>query len=52
MNMEPSQALSDVRGWVMDAIEAKAPDGFAAWLNQDVSKDEDLRRFVFGARDI
>lgn len=45
-HMEPSQALADVRDWLMDAIEAKAPEGFNAWLNQDEPRDEDLRRFV------
>ncbi len=46
INMEWSQALADVRGWLMDAIEAKNPEGFNAWLEEDTPRDEDLRKFV------
>ena len=35
-----------VRGWLMDEIERRNPDGFDAWLDQDAPEDQDLRRFV------
>lgn len=35
-----------VRGWLMDEIERRNPDGFDAWLDQDAPEDQDLRRYV------
>ncbi len=35
-----------VRGWLMDEIERRNPDGFDAWMDQDAAEDQDLRRFV------
>lgn len=35
-----------VRGWIMDELERRNPEGFTAWLDQDAPRDEDLRRFV------
>ena len=35
-----------VRGWLMDEIESRNPDGFDAWLDQDAPEDKDLRRYV------
>lgn len=35
-----------VRGWLMDEIERRNPDGFYAWLDQDAPEDQDLRRYV------
>lgn len=35
-----------VRGWLMDEIEKRNPDGFDAWLDQDFPEDKDLRRYV------
>ena len=35
-----------VRGWLMDEIERRHPDGFDAWMDQDAAEDQDLRRFV------
>ncbi len=35
-----------VRGWLMDAIEEKNPEGFDAWLDSDCNTDESLRTFV------
>lgn len=35
-----------VRGWLMDEIERRNPDGFDAWLDQDSPEDQDLRRYV------
>ena len=35
-----------VRGWLMDEIERRNPDGFDAWLGQDAPEDQDLRRYV------
>lgn len=48
IGMESSTELTDVRGCVLSAIEARAPEGFTAWLEQDAPRDEDLRRFVMG----
>lgn len=40
-------ALPIVRGWIMDELEARNPDGFNAWLEQDAPRDEDLCAFIF-----
>lgn len=41
--------IPTVRGWLMDAIEAKNPEGFDAWLESALASDEDLRDFVLHA---
>ena len=38
----------EVRGWLMDAIEEKNPDGFSAWLDTKAPQDSDLRKYVLG----
>jgi len=38
--------VSTVRGWLMDEIAQRNPDGFDAWLDQDAPEDQDLRHFV------
>lgn len=38
--------VSTVRGWLMDEIERRNPDGFDAWLDQDSPEDQGLRRYV------
>jgi hypothetical protein len=38
--------VADVRGWIMDELERRNPDGFAAWLDQDAPNDKDLRRYI------
>lgn len=38
--------IPTVRGWLMDAIEAKNPEGFDAWLESELASDETLRAFV------
>nr|WP_325222451.1 hypothetical protein [uncultured Oscillibacter sp.] len=35
-----------VRGWLMDEIAARNPEGFDAWLDLDFPEDKDLRRYV------
>ena len=35
-----------VRGWLMDEIANRNPDGFDAWLDQDAPEDKDLRSYV------
>lgn len=37
-----------VRGWLLDEIERRNPEGFDAWLEQDAPEDTDLRRFILG----
>lgn len=34
-----------VRGWIMDELEARNPDAFAAWIDQDAPTDESLALF-------
>lgn len=36
-----------VRGWLMDEIARRNPEGFDAWLEQDAPEDLELRRFIF-----
>ena len=31
--------IPTVRGWLMDAIEAKNPEGFDAWLESEITSD-------------
>lgn len=38
--------IATVRGWLMDAIEEKNPEGFNAWLDSELASDEALRGFV------
>ena len=38
--------VAEVRGWLMDAIEEKNPDGFNAWLDTKAPADSDLRKYV------
>lgn len=35
-----------VRGWLMDEISRRNPDGFDAWLDLDAPEDQDLRHYV------
>lgn len=37
--------IPTVRGWIMDELEARNPDAFASWMDQDVPTDESLRLF-------
>lgn len=41
--------IATVRGWLMDAIEEKNPEGFGAWLDSESCTDESLRAFVLSA---
>ena len=43
-----SPELPMVRGWLMDEIERREPDGFNAWLNQDAPDDSDLWMYILG----
>lgn len=38
--------LATVRGWLMDELERRNPDGFNAWLEQDTPEDKDLRAYM------
>lgn len=38
--------IATVRGWLMDAIEAKNPEGFDAWLESELPSDAALRAYV------
>lgn len=35
-----------VRGWLMNAIERKNPDGFDKWLDSENCADEELASYV------
>jgi hypothetical protein len=35
-----------VRGWLVDAIQEKCPEGVSAWLENECPDDKDLRRYV------
>lgn len=41
--IEPETSIT--RGWLMDEIEKRYPEGFDAWLDQEAPEDSDLRRF-------
>lgn len=38
--------LPTVRGWLMDELERRSPDGFNAWLEQDAPNDKGLRQYM------
>lgn len=38
--------ISIVRGWLMDEIESRNPEGFDAWLDDEDSTDENLRKYI------
>ena len=44
MNMMPE--LASVRGWIMDEIERRFPNGYSKWLEQDAPEDDDLIHYV------
>ena len=44
-SMKPSQELSIVRGWLMDELEARDPDGFDAWMDDD-GPDADPKQYI------
>ena len=35
-----------VRGWLMDELEARNPEGFDKWLDTDECKDEELAQYI------
>lgn len=37
-----------VRGWLMDEIESRNPEGFDAWLDSEVAEDKELRLYILG----
>ena len=41
------QDITTVRGWIMDELERRDPEGYAAWIDQDDCPDDiDLLKFV------
>ena len=34
-SMKPSQELAVVRGWLMDELEARDPEGIEAWMDSE-----------------
>ncbi len=45
--MKRSPELPIVRGWLMDELEARDPEGFDAWMDDD-SPDADPRKYIKG----
>ena len=37
--------LPTVRGWIMDEIERRDPDGFERWMDSDLD-DDGLHQFI------
>lgn len=35
-----------VRGWLMDELEVRNPEGFDKWLDTDECKDEELAQYI------
>lgn len=35
-----------VRGWLMDELEKRNPEGFNAWLDSDLAEDNELRNYM------
>ena len=38
--------IPTVRGWLMDEIESRNPEGFDAWLDSENCCDSELRKYV------
>lgn len=38
--------IPTVRGWLMDELEKRNPDGFNAWLESDLAEDNELRNYM------
>ena len=38
--------ISIVRGWLMDELERRNPEGFDDWLNLEIPNDEMLRYYM------
>ena len=38
--------ISIVRGWLMDEIEKRNPEGFDAWIDSENPADTELRNYV------
>jgi hypothetical protein len=38
--------IPTVRGWLMDEIMKRNPEGFDKWLDSDYPADSELRKFV------
>ena len=44
-----SLELATVRGWLMDELERRNPEGFNAWLEHEPAlEDKDLRKYIIG----
>lgn len=39
-------AIYEVRGWIMDEIQRREPEGFDAWLDSEDPRVEDLKHYV------
>jgi hypothetical protein len=39
------QNVPTVRGWIMDELESRNQDAFAAWMDQDDPTDESLKTY-------
>lgn len=44
-HLSTSEETALLRGWLMDEIEKRYPEGFNAWLDQDAPEDSNLRRY-------
>ena len=38
--------IPTVRGWLMEELEKRNPDGFNAWLESDPAEDSELRNYM------
>ena len=45
-NAPDSEQIYTLRGWLMDEFASRNPEGFNAWLDQDLCYDHDLRKFM------
>lgn len=39
-----------IRGWLMDEIERRYPEGFNVWLDQDAPEDSQLRKYIMAGQ--
>ena len=40
------KSIPDVRGWLMDEMKRRNPEGFNDWLNLEIPNDEMLRYYM------
>jgi len=41
-----NENIPTVRGWLMDELEKRNPEGYEAWLDSELAEDSELRNYM------